>query len=225
MRTLRPGDVLFGKTRSRVLGLLLGHPDESFYLREISRRTGSAPGAVQRDVDALTASEILTRTAEGRQVYFQANRESPLFPELQSLVIKTVGLVDVVRGALLSLGKNVELAFVFGSAARGELRASSDIDLFVVGRASFSDIANALVNAQRTLGRDVNPTGYSVSELRAKLRAKHHFVTSVLEGPRLFVIGNDDELERLGSQQMARQARDERTGDQRSPRRRRSRSR
>ena len=123
MRTTRqvadvdPATLLFGSTRRRVLGWLLGHADEPYYLRQIARHTGTAVGAVQRELELLTSAGLLRRTVQGRQVYFQANREAPIFPELQGLFAKTAGLVDVLREGLASLGKEVVVAFVFGSAS------------------------------------------------------------------------------------------------------------
>lgn len=208
--------VLFGITRRRVLGWLLGHPGEAFYLRQIVRNTGAALGAVQRELEQLTGAGLVRRTVQGRQVYFQANQEAAIFPELQGLFAKTAGLVDLLRQALAPLGTGVQMAFVFGSAARGELRASSDIDLLVVGEASFQDVVAALTAAQNRLGRDVNPTVYPPDEFRAKLRAKHHFLTSVLNGPRLVIIGGDDELGRLGTKRLADKAPDQPKRDSRS---------
>jgi predicted nucleotidyltransferase len=201
--------VLFGSTRRRVLGWLLGHADEAFYLRQIVRQTGAGVGAVQRELKQLTAAGLLRRTVQGRQVYFQANREAPIFPELRGLFAKTAGLVDVLRDALAALGDRVRVAFVFGSGARGELRASSDIDLLVVGDAPFSDVVGALARAQERLGRDVNPTVYPSAEFRTKLRTKHHFLSTVLSEPRMFIIGGDDELIGLGAKRLADKASDQ----------------
>jgi predicted nucleotidyltransferase len=201
--------LLFGSTRRRVLGWLLGHADEAYYLRQIARHTGTAVGAVQREVEQLTAAGLLRRTVQGRQVYFQANREAPIFPELQGLFAKTAGLADVLREALAPLGGRVLVAFVFGSAARGELRASSDIDLLVVGDAPFQRVVASLAGAQERLGRDVNPTVYPSDEFRAKVLAKHHFLTTVLREPRMFIIGGDDELAGLGAKRLVDKAPDQ----------------
>lgn len=217
--------LLFGSTRRRVLGWLLGHVDESYYLRQIARHTGTAVGAVQRELELLTSAGLLRRTVQGRQVYFQANREAPIFPELRGLFAKTVGLADMLRDGLASLGEQVAVAFVFGSAARGDLRPGSDIDVLVVGDAAFGDVVGALAGAQERLGRDVNPTVYRPSEFRAKLRARHHFLTTVLKGPRLFIVGGDDELVGLGAKRMADEAPDEPKRDTRSAGSGRSRSR
>jgi predicted nucleotidyltransferase len=202
--------VLFGRTRRRLLGWLLGHPDEAFYLRQLVRQTGAAHGAVQRELAALTRAGVLRRTVQGRQVYFQANRESPVFTELQSLLMKTTGAVDVLRKALAPLADRIAAAFVFGSAARGDLRSDSDVDLLVVGDASFEAVTEALAEAQEQLGRDINPTVYPVAEFRRKIRGGHHFLTSVLREPHLFIIGGANELGRLGAKRLADSSLDER---------------
>jgi predicted nucleotidyltransferase len=190
---LDPATVLFGSTRRRVLGWLLGHPDEAYYLRELVRHVGGAVGAVQRELELLTASGLVHREVRGKQVYFQANQKAAIFPELQGLFAKTAGLVDILREALIPLA-SVHAAFVFGSAARGELHASSDIDLLVVGETSFGDVITAIQPAEKRLGRDVNPTVYSAEEFRAKVESKHHFLTTVLSEPKMFVLGGEDDV-------------------------------
>lgn len=189
-----PAVLLFGTTRRRVLGWLLGHPDEAYYLRELVRHTGGAVGAVQRELEQLTAAGLVRRDVRGKQVYFQANRRAAIFPELQALFAKTAGLVDILREALMPIVNQMSAAFVFGSAARGELHASSDIDLLVVGDVSFGEVIAAVKRAEERLGRDVNPTVFSTNEFREKVRSKHHFVTTVLAEPKMFVVGGDDEL-------------------------------
>jgi predicted nucleotidyltransferase len=180
-----------------VLGWLLGHADEAYYLRELVRHTGGAVGAVQRELEQLTAAGLVRRDVRGRQVYFQANREAAIFPELQGLFAKTAGLVDIVREALTPLAGRLRGVFIFGSAARGELRASSDIDLLVVGEASFGDVGMAVREAEKRLGRDVNPTVYSLDEFRVKVLAKQHFLTTVLAEPKIFVFGGESDLGEL----------------------------
>ena len=216
------GTLLFGKTRRHLLVWLYGHPDERFYLRQLARQTAAAQGAMQRELNVLSRVGLVTRTAEGRQVYFQANRESPIFPELQQLLVKTAGAAEVVREALAPLSGAVRVAFIYGSGARGTLKASSDLDLLVVGSAPFRDVASALDDAQRRLGRDVNPTVYPADEFVRKIRTGHHFLTTVLREPKIFVIGSDCELGRLAEQRVAAPTPDKRTGDRRPARRRRA---
>ncbi|MEW5983703.1 MAG: nucleotidyltransferase domain-containing protein [Acidobacteriota bacterium] len=158
-------------------------------------------------------------------MYFQANRDAPIFPELRGLFAKTTGLIDVLREGLAPLGDRVQVAFVFGSAARGELRSASDIDLLVVGDAPFEDVVGALAGAQERLGRDVNPTVYPSSEFRTKVAAHHHFLTRVLQEPRLFVVGGDHDLGGLGAKRLADEARDQSKRDSRPAAGRRARPR
>ena len=200
---LDPATVLFGSTRRRVLGWLLGHPDEAYYLRELVRHIGGAVGAVQRELELLTASGLVRREVRGNQVYFQANQKAAIFPELQGLFAKTVGLVDILRQSLMPLAERIRAAFVFGSTARGELHASSDVDLLVIDDVSFGDVIAVIQAAEKRLGRDVNPTVFSEDEFRTKVLAKHHFVTSVLAQPKMFVLGEDDDLRPRGAKQTA----------------------
>jgi len=217
-----PGTLLFGKTRRQMLAWLYGHPDERFYLRQLARHTGSALGAVQRELQSLSRAGLVTRTVDGRQVYFQANRESPVFPELQQLLLKTVGAVDLIRQALAPIAPLIQIAFIYGSAAKGTVRASSDIDLAVVGSTSFNDVVLALADAQHRLGRDVNPTVYPVDEFRKKVRTGHHFLTTILREPKVFIIGSDHELVRLAEKQVVDAARHQRQRNRRPVRRRRA---
>jgi len=193
------GSVLFGRARRLILGWLLGHPHEAFFLRQLVRQTRLSPGSVQRELNALVEAGLVTRQAQGRQVYFQADRSSPVFPELRSLFAKTAGLVDVLRDALSPLTDRIVAAFVFGSAARNELRNDSDVDLLIVGSVSFGDVVDRLGEVQRTLGREINPTVYPVEEFQRKLAGRHHFLTSVLKTPVMFVMGGNDDLEGLGA--------------------------
>lgn len=197
------GSVLFGRTRRLVLGWLLGHPDEAYYVRQIVRETGAAQGAIQRELETLAEAGLLVRTTRGRQVYFQANQQSPVFRELQGLLMKTAGAADVLREALAPLADRIVVAFVFGSAARGELTRDSDVDLLVIGDVAFADVASALSAAQARLGRDVNPSVFARREFEAKVAAGHHFLTSILRESRVVVIGTEHELERLGTQRLA----------------------
>jgi predicted nucleotidyltransferase len=177
-----------------VLAWLLGHADQAYYLRELVRHTGVAVGAAQRELEQLTAAGLVCREVRGNQVYFQANQKAAIFPELQGLFAKTAGLVDILREALMPLANRIRAAFVFGSAARGELHAASDIDLLVVGDISFGDMIAEIKEAERRLGREVNPTVYSEDEFEAKIREKQHFVASVLARPKLFVLGEDNDV-------------------------------
>ncbi len=193
-----PGEVLFGVARRRILALLFGHSDEAYHLRQVVRETGLSPGGVHRELGQLSEAGIVTRRQQGRQVYFQANSASPIFSELKSLIVKTAGVTDVLREALAPIAADIDVAFVYGSVARGEERRASDVDLLVVGQASFAALSQALAPAQRRLGREVNPAVYTPGEFRQKLADGHHFLRSVTGREKLFLFGNEHDLRRLG---------------------------
>ncbi|MCX6100522.1 MAG: nucleotidyltransferase domain-containing protein, partial [Candidatus Bipolaricaulota bacterium] len=168
------------------------------YLSEIVRAVGAGNGAVQRELARLTAAGLLRRTTRGKQVYFQANPDSPVFAEVRGLIVKTVGAVGVLREALAPLGSRIRLALVYGSVARGEETASSDVDLLVIGTARLFDVVSALAPAQEKLRREINPVVFPAAEARRKLQAGDPFLAGVATGPKLFVIGGEHELADLG---------------------------
>jgi len=186
--------VLFGKTRQAVLALFYGHPDESFYLRQVVRAIGMGPGSVQRELKQLTDAGVIEKSKLGRQVYYRVNTKCPIFPELRGLIIKTAGLADVLRDALGPLLKKIKVAFIYGSFAKGSANSRSDVDMMVIGSCSFGRVVDAIDDAQEKLGREVNPTVYSVKEWNQKLKEKHHFITSVSKSIKIFIIGTEDDL-------------------------------
>jgi len=194
----RIGEVLFGRTRRAVLALLYGHTDEEFYLREIIRAAGVGQGATQRELGTLVGAGLVLRRTHGRQVYFRANPENPVYKELRGLLLKTAGVADVLREALAPLAAGIRVAFVYGSVARGEERRASDVDLLVIGDASFAAVTEVLAPAQLRLGREVNPTVYTPGEFRQKPAAGQHFLRSVTAREKLFLYGNEHDLGRLG---------------------------
>jgi len=197
---------LFGRTRRAVLGWLYVHPDESFYLRELARHTGAGLGAVQREVKRLAGAGVIRRTVRGREVYYQANGQCPVFAELKNLMAKTSGIAEVLRAALAPLEPRIRVAFIYGSFARGAGRQGSDVDLMVVGRVSFAETVRTLGRAQAFLGREVNPSVYPPREWRAKLAAGHHFLTALLQEKKVFLMGDQRELERLAEKGLAEPA-------------------
>lgn len=190
--------VLFGKTRRAILALFYGHPDESFYTRQVMRITGVGFGVVQRELRKLTAAGILNREVRGRQVYHRANKNCPIFAELKNLVMKTFGLVDVLKAALIPLTTRISAAFIYGSFAQGQQNASSDVDVMVIGEVSFTEVVEALAPAQEKLRREINPTVYPPDEFGKKLAEGHHFLSSVIKGEKIFLVGSKRELAGLG---------------------------
>lgn len=193
---------LFGRSRRAVLGLLLGHPDEEFYFRQIARVAGGGVGAVQRELKLLAAAGIIRRSVRGRQVYFRANPDCPVFEELSRILVKTAGVADVLQAALAPLNDRLRLAFIFGSVARAQQRSESDVDLLAVGDVAFAELVGALAQAQVQLHREINPTIYAPPEFAAKIRGGHHFLRSVLKREKIFLIGDDGELERLAEKRL-----------------------
>lgn len=189
--------VLFGKTRREVLTLLYSHPDESFYLRQIARTAEVGLGAVQRELNKLTQAGIIHRTVMGSQVYYQANPECPVYPELKSMVVKTAGVGCVLKAALVPLADRINVAFIFGSVAQGEERSGSDVDVLLVGNVTFAEAFSALARAQETVRREINPIVYPVEEFKSKLAADHHFLKEVMESPKHFLVGDDHELAKV----------------------------
>jgi predicted nucleotidyltransferase len=190
---------LFSKVQLSVLGLLIGQPDRSFRISEIIRLVGSGSGAVQRELETLTAAEILTVNSSGNQKLYRANRQSPIFEELYGLVLKTVGLLEPLRKALKPYQSKIDFAFVYGSIAKGTDIAKSDIDLMIIGdKIAYGDIFIALQNAEKILQRPINPNLMTPDEWRQRRSNKSAFVAKILEQPKMFVLGTENELQGIG---------------------------
>lgn len=199
------GNILFGKSRQAILSLLYSHVDEAFYLRQIVRTTGIGLGPAQRELKQLVDAGIIMRSVEGKQVYYRANQKSPIFNELRNIVMKTFGAADVIRQSLETLADKIRVAFIFGSVARSTDGRASDIDLIIIGKVTFGDAVSSLSQAGEILKREINPVVYSVAEFKKRVAEKHFFITDVLEGDKIFVIGDEDELGRLAKQRLADQ--------------------
>jgi predicted nucleotidyltransferase len=187
---------LFGRTRAAVLAILYGHVEESFYLRQLARRTNIALGPVQREIRQLLDAGLVKKETLGKQTLYRANQDSPVFAEIKSLVAKTVGIHDVLVEALSPLRRKINLAFVYGSVARASETERSDVDLMIVGSVDFGTVVERLAGAQKTLNREINPTVYSVGEFASKVRG--HFLKTVLGEKKLFLIGDENVLRDLG---------------------------
>jgi len=188
---------LFGKARQALLSLVFARADEAHLQEALIKQAALGRGAVQRELEFLARAGVVRRMLRGRQVYFQANPDCPIYPELRGLIIKTAGVADALRAALAPLAGRIRAAFIYGSIARGTERRASDVDIMVIGDVSFAETAEALGRAQEAIGREINPSVYPLREFRAKLAAKHHFLRSVLKGEKIFLIGDERELARL----------------------------
>lgn len=186
-------DALFTATQQRVLGLLFGQPDRSFYATEIIRMTRSGSGAVQRELARLAQSGLAVVTRVGNQKHYQANPSAPVFGELRGIVMKTSGHAEPLRAALVPLAKRIRLALVYGSVARGEARAESDIDLLIVAAGlSLEQLFRCLAPVEKTLGSRVHPTLYTPEEFRRRRMSKNPFLEKVLDGEHLLLMGSED---------------------------------
>ena len=183
------GDALFTKTQQRVLGLLYGRPNESFYTNDIVRRADMGRGTVRRELARMVAAGLLVVRKEGNQQHYQANPECPIYMELSGVISKTFGIADVVKTALEPLARHIHWSFIFGSVADGRETSGSDIDLMVIGDVDFGNVVKALYPTQEKLGREINPKIYSRKEWMQMLKRKDAFVKDVLAKPRLDVLG------------------------------------
>lgn len=188
-------DALFSTTQQRVLGLLFGQPDRSFYATELIGLAGVGSGGVQRELARLAQSGLVTVRSVGNQKHYQANPDAPVYGELCGIVRKTFGLADPLRVALAPLAGQIKCAFVFGSVAKRQDTASSDIDLMVISDSlSYADMFGALELASAQLGRTINPTIYSTQELAKRIQQGDAFITRVLAQPKLWLIGGEDDI-------------------------------
>jgi len=192
------GNVLFTKTQQKVLSLLYGKPDQSFYLNEIVRRSNMGKGTIKRELERMQASGLLLVERIGNQTHYRANEDCPVYPELLAIVRKTFGVVDVIKSALRPLDTQISLAFVYGSVARAEDTASSDIDLLVVANdLAYAEIMELLADAEQSLGRPINPTIYGSDQITERLKQENAFLTRVMEQPKLWIKGDADDISKF----------------------------
>ena len=188
-------DALFAKVQQRVLSVLFGNPGRSFYANEVIGLARSGTGAVQRELARLETAGLVTATRIGKQKHYQANRASPVFQELRGLVLKTSGLADVLREALTPTSNRIRAAFVYGSVAKGDDTAGSDIDLMVIAEdLTYGDLFAAIEEASTRLGRKVAPTIYSPKELARRVNQHKSFLARVLDQPKIWLIGGERDL-------------------------------
>lgn len=188
-------NVLFSGVQRRVLGLLFGRPDDSFYTNQIAKLIDTGRGSLQRELEQMTAAGIVSMQLIGRQKHYQANRDSPIFQEIRSITLKTFGLADVLRQALSDHVDAIRHAFIYGSVAKGTDSASSDVDVMVIAEGlGYSPLFECLAHAEDILGRKVSPTLYTPKEFLARVRDSDHFVSRVLGQPRIDLLGHENDI-------------------------------
>jgi predicted nucleotidyltransferase len=192
---ISPADALFTKSQQRVLAVLFGNPNRSYYASEIIAAAKSGTGAVQRELARLEAAQLVTTRRIGNQKHYQANPDAAVFGELRGLVLKTAGLADQLQSALAPMNDSIRAAFVFGSVAKGGDTATSDIDLMIISDSlTHADVFRAVDLASSRLGRRVNPTVYSTGEWIRRVRAKSAFVARVGAQTKIWIIGGESDL-------------------------------
>jgi len=187
-------DALFSKTKKAAIGILFSQPGQGIHLRELARVAGVSAPMMAKEVDVLVAAGILLEQRDGNRRVVSANPDSPIFDELRGIATKTAGLADILRARFAGL-EGITVAFVFGSVARGEERAGSDIDVCVVGSVANRDVMAAASAAGRLLRREVNAVTYAPGELRDRIAARSVFVTRMIASPRIFIVGDEDGFE------------------------------
>ena len=185
-------EILSSRVRSEIFRLLFGISERELHVREIERRTGLNISTVRQELQNLLQMELVNSRRDGNRLYYRANKDHPLFPEIRKMVIKTSGMVEVLRRALDKEG--VQVAFIFGSLANNQERAGSDVDLMVVGDVSLRDLSSWLSGLSEEIGREINPHVMSIKEFQKRKRSSKHFLSTVLESSKIFVKGTEDEL-------------------------------
>jgi DNA-binding transcriptional ArsR family regulator len=184
--------VLSSRVRAGIFEALFGHAREGIHLRELQRRVGLSLGAVRQDIEKLAEMGLVIRRRDGNRLYYRANESHPIFPDICQMVLKTVGLADVLARALRD--DDIKSAFIFGSVAQGVEKSESDIDLFIVGAIGLRKVSSLLSGIGNRVGREINPHVLTLEELRQRVESNDHLISSVLASPKLFVIGTEHEL-------------------------------
>jgi uncharacterized protein len=194
MNTL--AEMLSSKVRAEFFNILFGLEQNEYHLREIERRSGMAIGTVRQEANKLLKLELIQKRRDGNRVYYKANKEHPLYDIIHNLVLRTNGFIEILRKSL-SVDK-IKFAFIFGSYAAGKENALSDLDLFIIGDLGLKTLTKLLKKANQKLNREINPHVMTLEEFVVRKDNKDHFVARVLESPKVMLIGEEDELDRLG---------------------------
>jgi predicted nucleotidyltransferase len=189
-------EILSSRARAEIFRLLFSGTGEELHVREIERRSGLNDSTLRQELRKLVRLDLVRSRRDSNRVYYRAKTENPLYPEIRNLVLKTSGLADVLKSALAD--KRIRVAFVFGSVARGEEKAGSDVDLMVIGQLGLRDLSRLLSGIEEKIGREVNPYVLHDAEFQKRVRTKEQFVSRVMESPKIFIIGSHHELEAMG---------------------------
>jgi uncharacterized protein len=188
--------ILTSRVRAEIFRLLFGLVEKELHLREMERRSGLSAETIRRDLKKLIKLDLVKSRPDGNRLYYHANQEHPIYPQIHLLVLKTAGLVEVLQKVLEREG--IKVAFIFGSVASGAERAASDIDLMVVGDIGLRKLTGLLAGVSQEIGREINPHIMKAAEFQRRREERDHFLSQVLASPKLFVVGNEDDLTAMG---------------------------
>jgi predicted nucleotidyltransferase len=188
--------ILSSRVRAEIFRLLFGLNEKELHMREMERQAALSLGTIRQDLQKLVKLDLVKARRDGNRLYYRANTDHPLFPEIRNLVLKTAGLVEVIKSALDREG--IEVAFIFGSLARSKERAESDVDLMVIGTIGLRSLSSRLAGVSEQIGREINPHALSIEEFRRRKQNGNHFLSNVIESPKLFIIGSENDLETMG---------------------------
>jgi uncharacterized protein len=188
--------ILSSRVRAEIFRLLFGLNEKELHMREMERQAALSLGTIRQDLQKLVKLDLVKARRDGNRLYYRANSDHPLFPEIRNLVLKTAGLVEVIKSALDREG--IEVAFIFGSLARSKERAESDVDLMVIGTIGLRSLSSRLAGVSDQIGREINPHSLSIEEVRRRKQNGNHFLSNVFESPKLFIIGSENDLEAMG---------------------------
>ncbi len=182
--------------RAEIFQILFEESRDELHLREICRLSNSAINGIRRDLSKLLKMDLVVSRRDGNRLYFKANKNHPLYPEIRNIVLKTSGIIEALKKALKN--PEIECAFIFGSIAKGTEKSHSDIDIMVVGSIGLRKLTGLLTEPSETTGREINPHTITRNEFKKRLEKKDHFLTSVLNSKKIFIIGTEDDLEAMG---------------------------
>ena len=188
--------LLSSRARAEIFRLLFSGLEEELHVREIQRRSGLNDSTIRQELRKLADLDLIRGRKDSNRIYYSANKENPLYQDIQNLVIKTSGLVDVLKSSLQD--ERIKIAFVFGSIPKGEINAGSDVDIMVIGEIGLRNLSSLLSGIPEKIGREVNPYVLRRAEFRKRLQDKEHFLSSVLRSPKIFIIGNEHDLSAMG---------------------------
>jgi DNA-binding transcriptional ArsR family regulator len=191
----RLSEILSSRTRAEIFKLLFGTTEEELHLREIQRRSGLNDSTIRQELTKLLKLDLVTGRKDSNRIYYKANKSNPLYPAIRGLVLKSIGMVDALRVALED--RRIQIAFIFGSISQGKETADSDVDLFIIGQLGMRTISTLLSGVAEKIGREINSHVMTLDEFRKRRSAKEHFLTSVINSSKLFVVGTEDDLKAM----------------------------